>query len=69
MAVKGNLSTNDDLVSKHIDRDDFITILFHIVQPLHGDGTDDYTDLTRDEYRILAKYIPCQHTRLTIGSV
>ena len=33
MAIIGNLSTNDDLVSKHIDKDNFITILFHIGQP------------------------------------
>ena len=32
----GNLSTNRDLVLKCIDRDDFITALFHTGQPLHG---------------------------------
>ena len=50
MAVIGNLSTNDNLVSKHIDRDDFITELFHIGQPLYGGGTNYYTGLTSDEY-------------------
>ena len=67
MAVIGNLSTNDDLVLKHIDRDDFITVLFYIGQPLHGGGTNCYTGFTSDEYGTLAKYILCQHGCLTIG--
>ena len=64
MAVMGNLSTK---VSKHIGREDFITVLFHIGQTLHGGGTDYYTGLTSHEYGTLAKYIPCSHGRLTIG--
>ena len=35
MAVIGNPSTNGIMVSKHIDGDNFITILFYIGQPLH----------------------------------
>ena len=50
MAVIGYLRTNGDLMSKHIDRDDFITVLFNIGQPLYGGGTDYYTGLTSDEY-------------------
>ena len=38
MAVIGNLSKNCDLVSKYIDKDDFITVLFDIGQPLYGGG-------------------------------
>ena len=41
-AVIRDLSTNGDLVSKHIDRDDIITVLFHIGQPLHGGRTNYY---------------------------
>ena len=67
MPLIGNLSTNGDLVSKHVDKDDFITVLFHLGEPLHGGGTDYYTGLTRDEYGFLAKHIPCEHGRLTIG--
>ena len=66
MAVIGNLSTNGDLVSKHIDRDDFITVLVHIGQPLYGGGTDYYIALTSEAYVTLTKYIPCQHGCLTI---
>ena len=66
MAVIGNLSTNGDLVSKHIDRDDFITVIFHIGQPLYGGGTKCYTSLSSDEYGTLTKHVPCQHRRLTI---
>ena len=36
MDIIVNLSTNGDLVSRHINRDDFITVLFHVDQPLHG---------------------------------
>ena len=46
MAVIDNLSTNGDLVSRHIDKDDFITVLYHIGQPLYGSGTNYYTGLT-----------------------
>ena len=67
MAVVGNLSTHGDLMSKHIDKNDFITVLFHIGQLLHGDGTDYYTGLTSDWYGTLTKHIPCQHGRVTIG--
>ena len=61
VAVIGNLSTYGDLVSNHIDKDDFITVLFHIGQPLHGGGMNYYTGLTSDEYGTLAKQISCQH--------
>ena len=68
MAVIGNLCTNGDLVcSRHNDRDDFITVLFHIGQPLYGGGTNYYTGLTSHEYGTLTKNIPCQLGRLTIG--
>ena len=67
MAVIGDLSTNGDLVSKHIDRDDLITVLFHIGQPLYGGGTTFYTGLTSDEYGRLTKHIPCLYGCLTIG--
>ena len=42
-------------------------MLFHIGQSLYGGGTNYYTGLTSDEYGTLAKYIPCQHGRHTIG--
>ena len=45
MAVIGNLSTNGNVVSKYFDRYDFITVLFHIGQPLYGGGTNYYTSL------------------------
>ena len=55
MGIIGNLSTNSDLVSKHIDRDDSITILFHTGQPMYGGRTDCYTGLTSEAYGTLAK--------------
>ena len=67
MAVIGNLSTDGDLVSKHIDKDDLITVLFHIGQSFYGGRTNYYTGLANDEYGTLTIYIPCQHGRLTIG--
>ena len=33
VAVKANFSANGDLVSKHIDKDDFIAVLFHVGHP------------------------------------
>ena len=52
---------------KYIDRDDFITVLFHIGKPLHGGGSNYYTGLNSDEHGTLTKNIPCRHGRLTIG--
>ena len=49
-----NLGTNGNLVSKHFDRDDFMTVLFHISQPLHGGRTDYYTVLTNETCGTLA---------------
>ena len=66
MADIGNLSTNSDLVSKYIDKDEFITVLFHISQPLYRSRTNYYTALNSDEYGTSTKHIPCQHGRLTI---
>ena len=67
MGIKGNLSTNGDLVSRYIGSDDFITMLYHVGQPLHSGRTDYPTGLTSEAYGTLAKQIPCQHGRLTIG--
>ena len=67
MAVIVNLSANGNLVSKHIDKGDFITVLFQIGQPLYGGRTNYYTGLSSDEYGTLAKHIPRQHGHLTIG--
>ena len=68
MAVIGNSSTNGDLVSRFIDNDEFITVLFHIEQPLYDGVTNYDTGLTSDEHGTLTEHIPCQHGRLTIGS-
>ena len=67
IGVIGNLSTDGDLVSKHIDRDDFIAMLFHIGQPMYGGRTNYYTGLKSDEYGTLRKHIPYQHGHLAIG--
>ena len=67
MAVIGNLSTNGNLVSKHMDKDDFITVLFHIGQPLYGGGTNYYAGLISDKYGTLTKHIPCQHGQPLYG--
>ena len=66
MTLIGNLSKNGDLVSKHIDKDDFITVLFDIGQPLYGGGANYYTGLTSDEYGTSTKCIPCQHGCFTM---
>ena len=66
MGIIGDLSTNDDLGSKHNERDDISTVLFHVGQSLHGGGTDYYTGLTSEVYGTLAKHILCHYGRLTI---
>ena len=68
MGVIGNLNENGDYVSKHMDKEDLITALFHVGNPTKGGGTKYYTGLTSDLFGYLAKEIPCEHGRLTIGS-
>ena len=67
MGIIGNLNPNGDLFFRHIDKKDFITVLFHVDQPLHGGGTDYHSGLTSEAYGASIKHIPCQHGRLTIG--
>ena len=57
---------NVDLVSKHIDKGELITVLFHVGQPLRKGATYYYTSLISDAYRKKAKYIPNEHGRFTI---
>ena len=67
MSIIGNLNKNGDYVSKHVDKEDVVTTLFHVGDPSNGDETKYYTGLTSKSFGHLAKEISCQHRRLTIG--
>ena len=57
MGIIDNLSMNGDLVSKHIDKCDLITVLFHVGEMLHGGGTNDYPSLPNDASETFATYV------------
>ena len=67
MSIIGNLNENGDYTSKHIDKDNFITALFHVGDPSNGGETNYYTGLTNKSFGHLAKEISCKYGRLTIG--
>ena len=67
MNLIGNLNENGDYASKHTDKEDFVTALFHIGDPSNGGETKYYTGLTSKSSGHLAKEISYQHGRLTIG--
>ena len=58
MSIIGNLNENCDYVSKHMDKEDVVTALFHVGDPLNGGETKYYTGLTS---KLFAKQISCQH--------
>ena len=66
MGVIGNMSENNTEVSKHIDKEDYITVLFHVGYPTKGGETNYYSGVTSKDSGHLEKQIPCVHGRLTI---
>ena len=67
MIIIGNLNENGAFVSKHMDKDDFVTALFHVGDPSNGGETKYYTGLTSKSFVHIAKIISCEHGQLTIG--
>ena len=67
MSIIGNLNEKGDYVSKYMDKEDFVTALFHVGDPLNGGEAKYYTRLTSKSFGHRAKEISCQHGRLTIG--
>ena len=46
MGIIGNLNESGDYVSKHMDKKDLITALFHVGDPSNGGETNYYNSLT-----------------------
>ena len=46
MGIIGDLNKNGDYVSKHMDKEDLVTALFHVGDPSNGGETKYYTGLT-----------------------
>ena len=67
MSIIGNLNENGDYVSKHMDKEYFVTALFHVGDPSNGGETKYFTGLISISFGHLAKEISCEHGRLTIG--
>ena len=67
MDIIGNWNKNSDHISKHMDKEDFVTTLFHVGDPSNGGGTKYYAGLTSKSFGNLTKEVSCEHGRLTIG--
>ena len=67
MGIISNLNENVDHVSKHMDKEDFVTALFHVGDPSNGGDTKYHTGLISKSFEHLAKEILYDHGQLTIG--
>ena len=67
MGIIGNLNSENNEVSKHVDKEDYITVLFHIGFPTKGGETNYYSGLTSKNFGKLEQQIKCEHGRITIG--
>ena len=67
ISIIGNLNKNGDYVSKHVEKDDFITALLHVGDPSNGGETKYYTCLTNKSFGHLAKEISYEYGRLSVG--
>ena len=67
MGIISNLNENVDHVSKHMDKEDFVTTLFHVGDSSNGSDTKYYTGLISKSFERLPKEILCDHGQLTIG--
>ena len=50
ISIIGNLNKNGDYVSKHMDKDNFVTTLFHVGDPSNGGETKYFTGLTSKSF-------------------
>ena len=66
MGIIGSLNENSDYKSKHMDKEDLITALFHVGDPSNGGETKYYTGFTSKSFGHLAKEISCEQGQLTI---
>ena len=62
----GNLIENGDYVFEHMDKEDYVTSLYHVSDPSNGGETKYYTGLTSKSFGYLPKQIWCEYRRLTI---
>ena len=55
MSIIDNLNKNGDYVSKHMDKEDLVTALFHVGDPSNGGETKYYNGLTANHLDIQRK--------------
>ena len=67
MGIIGNMNNCNKEVSKHVDKEDYITVLFHLGFPTKVGETNDYSVLTSRNFGELEHQIQCEHGRITIG--
>ena len=67
MGIIRNMNSVNNEVSKHVDKEDYITVLFHIGFPTKGGETNYYSGLTSKNYCKLEQQIQFEHGRITIG--
>ena len=67
MGIIRNMNNLDKEVSKYVDREDCITVLFHLEFPIKGQETNYYSSFTSNNYGELQQQILCEHGHITIG--
>ena len=67
MSIIGNLSENGAFASKHVDKGNLVTVLFHLGNLFVGGETKYQHDLTSHSFGNLAKEIPFENGQVTIG--
>ena len=67
MGIIGNMDKDNKEVTKHVDKEDYITVLFHIRFPTKGGEMNYYSGLTSKNYGGLQQQIQCEHERIPVG--
>ena len=66
MGIIGNMTNLNKEVSKHVDKQDYITVLFRLGLTTTGVETNYYSGLISKNYGELEQQIQCEHGRMTI---
>ena len=60
MGIIGNMNNLDKEVSKHLDKEDEITVLFHLGSPIKVEETNYCSGLTSKNFGELEQQIQCE---------
>ena len=67
MGIIRNMHEKNKEVSKYIDKEDYIAVLFHLGFPTKGGETNYYSGLTSKTFGKLQQQIPFECEHITFG--